>query len=223
MRREFLVRDILRMRTPFIGGNPRSGGADGAQPFFPEGVVFRVDEVGKGELVAVDDGSGVGHVEEFEVADGGVAEELFRVGDQAVDVVAFGGRGRVAGGEEGVGEEAVWVEVGGAREHHSAPRCSLSVSAVMDLEVWSAGGGELPVMAYSVDLGLFASNCIDYFHDAICDGPDPVVGHVERSVCESVAKRVRSNNPITFVLEVLHLIAPVVCRGGEPMDKGDIW
>ena len=99
------------MRTPFVGGDPCSGGTDGTQPFFPQGVVFGVDEVGKGELVAVDDGAGVGHVEEFEVADGGVAEELFRVGDQAVDVVALGRRGRVAGGEEGVGEEAVWVEV----------------------------------------------------------------------------------------------------------------
>ena len=221
MRREFLVRDIFRMGTPFIGCHPRSGGADGAQPFFPQGIVFRIDEIGKGVLVAVDDGAGVGHVEEFEVTDGGVAEELFCVGDQAVDVEAVRGRGRVAGGEEGIGEEAVRVEVGGAGKHHSAPGCDLSVLAG---GLGALGlGGSIPVVAYSVDLGLFASNRIYDFHDAICDGPDPVVGHVERSVCESIAESIRSNNPITLVLEVLHLMAPVVRRGGEPMDKGNVW
>ena len=62
------------MRRHGVADEPGASGAHVGEMIQPDGHVLRVEELLEGFLVAVDDGSGVAGVEEFPVAEGGVAE-----------------------------------------------------------------------------------------------------------------------------------------------------
>lgn len=132
------------MRVLGVGFQPGLCGADGGEVGFPDAHVLRVEQLGEGDFVLVDDGPGVGLVEEFPVAKSGVAEDGLRDIVDGVHVVEDGGH--VATCEEGVRQEAGGVEVGHAGE-----------------------GGGAEVVGDAVDFGMGTGDCVDDFHDAVCD------------------------------------------------------